>query len=342
MTILMALQKHYNIPVFLPEKACPFRCVYCNQKTITGVNQLPCQEVVKTKIEECLSTIDTQSASVEIAFFGGNFTGIPHDEQLAYLAVAAPYITSGKVKGIRISTRPDFITPENLKILKEHGVKAIELGVQSLDDDVLKASGRGYDAKCVKTAAEEILSHGFVLGMQMMTGLPGDNHDKALQTAHDIIAFGATETRIYPLIVLKDTMLEELYKKGIYTPQTLEEAVFTCSALIKIFIEAQVKVLKIGLHPGKELTESAAITAGPYHASFAELVYASFWAEKINLLGSDTRKSLEITVNPKDYNHIIGFKACNKSALLKLYKSVLIKTDDSVVRFTWRISCFAN
>ncbi|MDD3875229.1 MAG: radical SAM protein [Bacteroidales bacterium] len=331
--------KHYNIPIFLPEMACPFRCVYCNQQAITGVSKLPDERSIINEIEMHLSTIDYLNSYVEIAFFGGNFTGIPEPVQKQFLSIAETYIIAGKIKGIRISTRPDFINDKNLSFIRQHGVKVIELGVQSMDDGVLRQSERAYNSETVIRAAKQIKEHGFLLGMQMMTGLPGDSPEKSIKTAKSIIELGAQETRIYPLLVIKNTKLEKLYNEGLYKSQTLEEAVILAKNLFNLFNKSGVRVLKMGLHPSKELTQHDAVIDGPFHSSFAELVYTEIWKEKFSDIFPQKDKVLQIILNKNDYNHAIGYKGINKKQLKSLFKNVLFDTNDSISKheFQWHL-----
>lgn len=326
--------KYVNIPIFIPEMACPQKCIYCHQQHITAVYKEPSKEEVRQIIDTHLSCIT--DAEVEIAFFGGNFTGIPIEAQKQYLQTAASYLKIPKVKGIRVSTRPDYISHDILALLKSYGVTSIELGVQSTDDAVLKATGRGYKTIDIKNAAKMILDTGIALGLQMMTGLPGDTAEKSIKTAYDIIDYGASMTRIYPLIVLKDTPLAQLYNKGKYHPPSLEETVELCKTLYSIFRKAGVKVLKMGLHPSENLLYNDSIVAGPYHHSFAELVYTELWRTAFETIKPGAGKMLSITVNPVDYNHAIGYKAANKKRLLKNFDKVKFYTNNQLKRFDFK------
>ncbi len=192
------MQKHYNIPIFIPELACPFQCVFCNQEKISGQQRIPDEKEIEQIIKEHLSSFRRTDRVVEVGFFGGSFTGIPIEEQEQYLRIVQPYIDQGEVNGIRLSTRPDYIDEEILNVLKKYRVTTIELGAQSMDDDVLKKSFRGHTAKQTEQAAKMILENGFELGLQMMIGLPGDTLEKSIKTATKIIEYGASNTRIYP------------------------------------------------------------------------------------------------------------------------------------------------
>ncbi len=226
--------RHFTIPVFIPEAACPNQCVFCNQHRIAGAACAPSIDEVIAKVDEHLLTIPVGS-EVEIGFFGGNFTGIPVDEQKAYLASVQNHIVSGRVTGIRISTRPDYISRDILHMLKQYHVTTIELGAQSLDEEVLKLAGRGHSVTQVHEASKMIRENGFSLGLQMMIGLPGDSAEKSIFTAQEIIRLGAECSRIYPTLVIKDTELEQLFIKGKYTPLSLGEAISRVADIVPLF-----------------------------------------------------------------------------------------------------------
>ncbi len=202
-------QRHYNIPIFIPELACPFQCIYCNQQKISGRLKIPTEKEILKSIEDHLATIPTENSEVELAFFGGNFTGIDKSEQMRLLKLVKPYLGNGRISGIRLSTRPDYINDEILEMLKGFGVTTIELGAQSLDDKVLRLSKRGHTAKDTERAANMVLKAGFSLGLQMMIGLPGDTLESAIYTANRIVGLGADNTRIYPTLVIRDTVMEK-------------------------------------------------------------------------------------------------------------------------------------
>ncbi|MEJ2595288.1 MAG: radical SAM protein [bacterium] len=170
--------KHYTIPVFIPELACPFRCVFCNQFKITGKEKVPGDEQIINTVEDYLSSFKSTDRRVELGFFGGSFTGLPLEQQEHYLTLVTPYILSGKISAIRLSTRPDYITEEVLDLLRKNNVGTIELGLQSLDEEVLKRSRRGHTVPQSWEAARRIREAGFDLGLQMMIGLPGDSLEK--------------------------------------------------------------------------------------------------------------------------------------------------------------------
>ncbi len=303
--------KHYNIPVFIPELACPNQCIYCNQRHISGQLQVVKPEEVKQIIEQHLATF-IKPSHVELAFFGGSFTGIEEKDMITYLETVQPYIEQGDVKNIRISTRPDYINERILEILKKYNVKNIELGAQSLDEEVLNFAKRGHTVKDVENASQLIKSYGFSLGLQMMIGLPLDTLEKSKQTAHKIISLGAESTRIYPTLVINNTELADLYKKGQYKALTLEEAVEWTAEIYKIFSKTDIIILRVGLHPSESLINGEQLLAGPFHVSFKELVLTRLWQEKFDTLSANTKT---IIVNPKEINYAIGYNSRNKKNL---------------------------
>lgn len=325
--------KHYNIPIFIPELACPFQCVFCNQRKITGKQSLPSEnEIVKT-IEAHLQTFKATERVVEVGFFGGSFTGIPMEQQAQYLQLVQSFLKQGQINGIRLSTRPDYIDKTILDLLKMNNVTTIELGAQSLDDEVLLASFRGHTARQTEVAAKQIKEAGFNLGLQMMIGLPGDSLEKSLYTAKRIIELGASNTRIYPTVVIKDTALHKWYNEGKFTPLALEDAVQRTKEIIPLFEEAGVKIIRVGLHPSEGLLSGEELVAGPFHPSFKEIVLTEIWGELFRpLLKDGNSGKLSIKLPPKELNFAIGYKAKNKKTLLKYYTEVNFITDPTITQ----------
>ncbi|MFZ4400113.1 MAG: elongator complex protein 3 [Bacteroidales bacterium] len=325
--------KHFTIPIFIPEMACPFRCIYCDQHKISGTKGIPDPAEVERIIELHLSTIPNFNTEIEVGFFGGSFTGIPTIQQQAYLKIVQPFIKEGLVKSIRLSTRPDYITADNLDLLKLYNVETIELGAQSLDNEVLSLSKRGHSAEDVRNASQLIRSKGFKLGLQMMIGLPGDSLEKSVATANKIVEFGADNTRIYPCIVIKDTYLETLYKKGKYKALSIDESIDILKEIIPVFEKANVNIIRIGLHPSEEL-QGSAFVAGPYHSSLRELIETKIWKDLLinhaNNLGH--YQSINIFVAPKMYNFAIGYNAANRKMLQKTYKNVKFLLDANLTK----------
>lgn len=329
-------KRHFTIPVFIPEEACPNRCVFCNQHHIAGTERAPSVSEVIDKVNEFLATIPPDSET-EIGFFGGNFTGIPRQEQIAYLASVQTYIEKGQVSGIRISTRPDYIDQESLQILRKFHVRAIELGAQSFDEQVLLLAGRGHTVRQVHEASAMIKDAGFSLGLQMMIGLPGDTREKSLFTANEIIRLGADNTRIYPTLVIKDTELEQLFHAGKYQPLSLGKAVDQVAELVPLFIQSGVKILRIGLHPSEGLIDHTSLVAGPFHVAFGEMVFTEIWRRvfKNMFFENGKRNLLTLTLAPGMRNAAIGHKAMNKAILMQNFRKVVFTENADLKGFEY-------
>jgi len=313
--------RHFTIPVFVPELACPNRCIFCNQRQISGTLCQPGLGEANEIIEKHLSTIPAGN-DVEIGFFGGNFTGIEPELQENYLRLARRFIEQGRVKSIRLSTRPDYINSSVLDLLEKYSVSTIELGAQSLDEEVLKLSGRGHTAAEVETASCLIRERGFSLGLQMMIGLPGDTREKSIHTAREFIRLGAHCTRIYPTLVINDTVLQQQYLAGHYVPLSLEEAVSRVADLVPLFVEAGIRILRIGLHPSEGLLNGENLAGGPFHVAFGEMVYSEIWNRLFSVISVRNQNSLTLTVPAGMRNAAIGHKALNRIRLQQQFRNV--------------------
>ena len=303
-------------PVFIPHVGCPNLCSFCNQRTIAGKTQALTPENVTETIETALAYA---GGVAEVAFYGGSFTCIARELQAAYLKVVAPFLEKGLVSGIRISTRPDAVGEDVLDFLWGNGVKTIELGAQSMVDGVLLANNRGHLSRDTREGAGRIKARGFRLGLQMMTGLRGDTPAGAVETARDFVALGPDFVRIYPTVVLPGTDLANAYGRGEYLPQTLEEAVDLTAALYEIFSEANIRVIRMGLHTDDTLGET--VLAGPYHPAFGELVYASLYRKQAEVIMNelDLRgKRVCLVVAPGDISKMTGQQKSNIKYLTRL------------------------
>ncbi len=322
--------RFYKIPVFLANEACPNMCIFCNQYAIASQEDIPRPEQLPGLFDKHFHTFKKPERIVEVAFFGGNFTGLNIEKQKKYLEVALKYLNEGLINGIRISTRPDYVDEERLTLLKEMGVSAIELGTQSMDETVLKICKRNHTPEDSIKAAELIKSYGIELGMQMMTGLPGDNDEKSIFTAKEIVRLGAKTTRIYPCLVVKGTELETIYNNGKYKPQSLDEAIKLSAKLVSIFEDNNVNVLRVGLHPSEGFIRGEELVTGPFHPAFGELVRSVMWYQRFKNSTFPDVEEICITVNPKCLNAAIGHSACNKNWLKKKFSKVVFKTDKNV------------
>lgn len=320
--------KCYNIPIFVPHLGCPFDCVFCNQCKITGADSDVDKNTVKTIVEEHLKFLPQENCETEIAFFGGSFTGITPELQEELLAAAYEYVGKRKIVGIRLSTRPDYIDSGVIERLKKYGVTTIELGVQSMDEEVLRLSARGHTAENVKNAAELIKKSGIRLGLQMMTGLPGDTDKKSIDTAKKIIALKPEIVRIYPTLVIEGTKLEKLYNEGKYIPQTLENAVNLCTILCDEFEKANINVIRVGLQNTEEISANGAVVSGPFHPAFGELTESQRFYKKISAVAENADV---IYVNPRDMSKAVGHKKSNTERIYKEFrKKIEIKPNEKV------------
>lgn len=298
----------------MPHLGCPNDCVFCNQRRISGQLEPATPEAVRLTLEGV--QLSQNILKKQIAFYGGSFTAIPVSEQIALLEAAKPFLEKYENASIRISTRPDCIDTETLQRLRAHGVTTVELGAQSMDNDVLKASGRGHLAEETAKAARLVQEGGFELILQMMTGLPGDTTEKSIRTAQEIIALRPDGVRIYPTVIIRETKLHEMWRDGDYTEHTVEDAVSLCSALYVLFEAAGIPIIRLGLNPTEDLSEGDAV-GGAYHPAFGELVLSRIYLNKARVLlaGKRNVKSVTLGVSPSRVSAMVGHKRCNIETL---------------------------
>ena len=258
------------LPVFIPHAGCPHQCIFCNQQTISGEKDSSL-EGARQQMEALLSWA-SPNPSNELAFYGGSFTALPLERQRGLLDLAEGWRARGLFGPLRLSTRPDSITPEILELLRVHRVETIELGAQSLDDRVLAQARRGHTAAQVHAASRLIRACGFRLGLQLMTGLPGQDAASLEDTKLQVLAIHPDLVRIYPVLVIEDTPLADQWRRGDYAPQTVEQAADACWTLYRDFTAAGIQVIRLGLQPDRELCAPGHILAGPFHPAFGEVV----------------------------------------------------------------------
>lgn len=327
---------HYTIPLFLPEEACPNRCIFCNQFKITAKGTIPSLDEAESFIKQRLLQIPQNAENIQIAFFGGNFSGLDVNLQSAFLKIAQKFIDNDRVDSIRLSTRPDYINDSILENFSKYSVKNIELGAQSFDNKTLKILERGHTAEQTEKASILIKEFGFNLGLQMMVGLPEEDLNSAIFTANEIVRLKADETRIYPLLVIENTILEKMYNEGAYKPLSLSETIQVLLPLVKIFESNKVKILRIGLHPFDE-KEKLSIIDGPYFESLSQMVYTELWFDKLkDVFEAESKSDISIYVSPNHLTNVVGYKQKNK--LRSKNPNIKFRVDNSLKNMEYEIA----
>jgi len=325
------------IPVFIPHQGCPHCCIFCNQYQISGQSDPECvtPDVVQGIIEKWLQRSAKRATNeVQVAFYGGSFTGLPVSRQEELLDAVVPFVRRGDVQTIRLSTRPDYIDRQRISLLLEKGVGIVELGVQSMDDRVLEVSNRGHSAKQSAEAVGLLHEAGFQVGAQIMIGLPLQTTRSVLQTARMIAGLKPDFVRIYPVLVLKGSGLARLYKQERYKPLSLAGAVVRAARIKKIFDEYGIKVIRMGLQPGVDLENS--LIAGPYHPAFGEMVASRIMLQQTRklLAGGEKKTKVILRINEKDQSVFRGIKSGNMHRLaeLGLIDRFTLRTDSTLPR----------
>ena len=318
------MKKHAIIPIFISHRGCPNDCVFCNQKKITAREGDVTPEDVRSTIDQWLTTLHGVE-KVEVSFYGGSFTGIPMDQQTAFLEIAKDYKDRGLIDMIHLSTRPDYIDCEILDNLKAHSVDVIELGVQSFSDEVLRLSGRGHDAACVYHACDLIKSYGFTLGIQLMIGLPGDSRDTCIQSALETVKIHPAIARIYPTVTIRDTELYRMMERGQYQPLDLSEAVERAKEMYLILEGNGINVIRVGLKASEIMEDQIG-----FHPAFRQLMESEIARDSIEAqLAAMSYKgeplSLLVRANSRSFSNIYGHKAMNSEYFQKKYPRLRLK-----------------
>ena len=324
--------KRCIITAFIPHLGCPNDCVFCNQRKISGSLEAPTPLQLQAAIREGLER-NLGRENIQLAFYGGSFTAIPLEEQTKLLEGALPFLHSGEITSLRLSTRPDGIDENTLERLKNYAVTTIELGVQSMDKEVLEKTRRGHTPENTVRASELIKAAGFELILQMMTGLPGDTKGKSLETARKIVALKPDGVRIYPTVIIKDTALADMWQAGDYPEHTVEEAVDWCTEIVKIFDDAKIPVIRMGLNPSDELSDSAAF-GGAYHPAFGELVRSRqlLGLARAVLQREKPEGGTLLGVHPSDVSTMTGQHRANVLALETEFAPLTIKVQGTNVK----------
>ncbi len=331
LVIPIPMARHKNIPIFIAHKGCPNQCVFCNQKTIAEEKSQSLDDIKKS-IESALS-FAKKDDEMEIAFFGGSFTGIPREEMCSLLELAKGYLDIGKIVGIRLSTRPDYISNEILDILAHYGVTDIELGVQSLSDKVLSACHRGHTAQTTLSACRMIRQYGaFRLVGQMMLGLPDATKDDEMATAKILLGLPVDAIRIYPTVVLQDTALANTFFCGDYTPLSVEEAVKRAADILEMAIEKGIPCLRIGLCENESLHSENGMVAGAFHPAMGELVFSELYLRRMTAILDSTdckEKEIQFIIPEGSLSMAVGHKKSNLHRLYELYRPKRIRFTQS-------------
>ena len=361
------MKKHAIIPIFIPHMGCKESCVFCDQKQITARSKAPSPEDVRTTIDTWMTTLDPDETEIEIAFYGGSFTAIPESMQNMYLEAAKTYLDGGGIRSIHLSTRPDCIDEETLDRLSSYGVRTIELGVQSFDDEVLTLSKRGHDARAAKNACRLIKSyskngHEFRLGIQLMVGLPGDTLVSCIHSAWETVSLKPDLARIYPTVVLDGTELMEMYKSGDYSLLSRDDAIARTKAIYEILHSAGIYIMRVGLKSTDIINSEnlGAINSGTYHPAFRQLVEGEIARERIEELIEDAIQGLtnmakpdssqeprvDITVycSPTWISNAVGHEGVNKEYFRAKYPNIKVSfsADDSMSPNNYRIEKTAS
>ena len=320
-----ARQRPFVIPVFLPQAGCPHRCAFCHQPTITGNtrhNEDPAE--LSHHVDQFLKFRRRKRSITQLAFFGGNFLGMSPERVCRHLDWAAAFVRRGAVNSLRFSTRPDTIAPETLALIREYPVGTIELGAQSMDDQVLSRSRRGHTAMDTIQAVSQLQMEGYEIGLQIMTGLPGDNPASAIATAEAVIALAPAFVRIYPTLVLAGSPLAADHAAGRYRPPKLADSIDLVARMWLMFTAAGIRVVRMGLQDGPCLADRRHLLAGPYHPSFGEQVlsrvFRSMAEAGLDHLRPSGARRLILRVNPRRLSVMTGPRRGNLVRLQKAYQ----------------------
>jgi histone acetyltransferase (RNA polymerase elongator complex component) len=326
------------IPIFIPHRGCPHQCLFCNQNSITGHSAD--HENIVTEIEKTITTWLARTRGrdrIQVAFYGGSFTCLPQERQEEMLGAVQPFLRRGDVHCIRLSTRPDCLDADICGFLRERGVAIAEVGIQSLDDNVLQRSRRGHKAADCRRAVRVLHEAGIEVGIQLMPGLPGENGPSFFRGVREVIDLAPAFVRLYPVLVVNHSGLAEIYRSGDYKPLTMNRAVALCRRAKEMLENAGIRVVRIGLQPSVSLEKE--LLAGPYHPAFGELVTARGWFRRVRALfaGSPVGSRLTVRISERDLSAFLGPKRMNiqRLAQLGMADRLLIETEKEMQRGTF-------
>lgn len=326
------------IPIFIMNSGCPHRCIFCNQNITAGKFPLKItKDYFDAETHSYLTRNKDKSRKVEIAFYGGSFTGADPDYQEELLSWANAFIKRKLIHSIRISTRPDYISTDKLTLLKKYGVDTVEIGAQSFVDDVLQKAQRGHNADDIEQALILLKKNGLKTGIHLMVGLSRDTKDGFLYSIDKTIELKPDTARIHPVIVFKNTVLADQFKEGEYKPLELPDAVELCRLAWEKLSLAGIRVIRMSLQTTQEMENEGAILAGPIHPAFGTLVLSSVFYNYIIKLLRDipqNTKELRCTLSQRDISSFRGFNNSNIKAIKKLYPltNIIVESTKNQVR----------
>jgi len=316
--------KRHILPFFIPMLGCVSHCVYCDQYSISGQAEMPSPGQIEREALAYAGTCPGQ-----LAFYGGSFTALPWKMQEAYLQAVQPAFACGRIDSIRVSTRPDAISSEAVDRLAAYGVTTVELGIQSFDAEVLKASGRAYSSDTACRSCELVRAAGLTLGIQLMTGLPLDSRQKSLRSMAQGCDMGADFFRIYPTLVLRNTALAIAYEQELYQPQELAEAAQLAADLLALALERGCPVIRLGLNPSPSLEK--ALVSGPYHPAFGQIARGALKLQQaLLLLEQAGGKPLALRYPARERPLLFGQKNEQWQMLQGLYGGLSVQADDGL------------
>jgi histone acetyltransferase (RNA polymerase elongator complex component) len=311
------------IPIFIVHKGCPHRCIYCNEEKAAGDYPSRITEAYfRETVYSYLRNSRKRDEPFEIAFYGGNFTGMDREYQAELLNMAGAFIRQGLASGVRISTRPDYLDEDRLDFLSEFSVKTVEIGAQSLVDEVLLLSGRGHSSSDVRRAVGLLKKRGFKTGVHLMAGLPGDSAGGFAFSVLETIALRPDTVRIHPTLVFQGTELAEAFYRGDYRPLSMTEAVAAGKFALMEFGAAGIPVIRLGLQTTPEMEKAGSVVAGPFHPSFRSLVEEAVFFDMASFLlsGIDVKdREVAFIVHPLDVSRFRGQKNGNIMALKRRF-----------------------
>ena len=334
----------FIIPIFVPNMGCPHRCVFCDQVSITGhEGGKLSRRQVRERISEFLGFKGDHRGRVEVAFYGGNFLGLQKSYRQSLLDEAQGFVEGGRVESIRFSTRPDTITRETLKTLAPYAVRVVEVGAQSMDNTVLSLSRRGHTAEDTKMSVRLLKNHGLRVGLQIMPGLPGDTPESILETGRRAAELEPDFARIYPTVVVKNTVLEKWYDSGQFKPLSLADAIDLTKRLYLLFKARGISVIRMGLQAVGSLLEPGAVVGGPFHPAFGHLVHSEIFLDLAvqELEMQETlSKRIALKVHPHDVPKLRGLRNHNIKQLIQRFhlKAIQVLPDPALPENALRVA----